>query len=81
MSKVLDITTKLPEVLQKVDRPGDFATGGHFRFYPPGLVVEDVGPLALPLLPMQAETLIATVQPAPYGRGEETLVDREVWRT
>ncbi len=53
MSKVLDITTKLPEVLQKVDRPGDFATGGHFRFYPPGLVVEDVGPLALPLLPMQ----------------------------
>lgn len=81
MSKVLDITTKMPEILQKVDRPGNFATGGHFRFYPPTLVVEGVGPLALPLLPMQAKALIATAQPAPYGRGKDTLVDREVRRT
>ena len=81
MSKELNITTKLPEILQEVDRPGNFATGGHFRFYPPTLVVEGVGPLALPLLPMQAKALIATAQPAPYGRGEETLVDRSVRRT
>ena len=81
MTKVLDITSKLPEILQKVDRPGNFATSGHFRFYPPSLVVEGVGQLALPLLPMQAKELIATAQPAPYGRGEETLVDQKVRRT
>jgi len=80
MSKVLNITTRLPEILQEVDRPGNFATGCHFRFYPPILVVEGVGPLASPLLPMQAKALIATAQPAPYGRGEETLVDRSVRR-
>lgn len=77
----MDITTELPEILQEVDRPGNFSTGGHFRFYPPTLVVEGVGPLALPLLPMQAKALIATAQLAPYGRGEKTLVDREVRRT
>ena len=81
MSKSTDITTRLPEILQEVDRPGNFATGGVFRFYSPGLVVEGIGPIALPLLPMQAEALIATAQPAPYGRGEETLVDRDVRRT
>lgn len=81
MSNLSDITTRLPEILQQVDRPGDFATGGRFRFYSPGLVVEGIGPIALPLLPMQAEALIAAAQPAPYGRGEETLVDREVRRT
>lgn len=81
MSNSVDITTRLPEILQQVDRPGNFAAGGHFRFYAPALVVEGIGPIALPLLPMQAEALIAAAQPAPYGRGVETLVDREVRRT
>jgi hypothetical protein len=81
MNKSTDITTRLPEILQQVDRLGNFATGGLFRFYSPGLVVEGIGPIALPLLPIQAEALIAAAQPAPYGRGEETLVDREVRRT
>ena len=57
MSKSTDITTRLPEILQDVDRPGNFATGRVFRFYSPGLVVEGIGPIALPLLPMQAEVL------------------------
>jgi predicted 2-oxoglutarate/Fe(II)-dependent dioxygenase YbiX len=35
----------------------------------------------LPLLPVQAEQLIATAERAPYGRGEETLTDPEVRRT
>jgi hypothetical protein len=81
MSKSTDITSRLPEILQQVDRPGNFATGGLFRFYSPRLLVEGIGPIALPLLPMQAEALIAAAQPAPYGRGEETLVDRNVRRT
>ena len=81
MNQSSEITTRLPEILQQVDRPGNFATGGHFRCYSPALMVEGIGPIALPLLPMQADALIASAQPAPYGRGEETLVDRDVRRT
>jgi hypothetical protein len=47
----------------------------------PRLDVEGVGPIALPLLPVQAEQLIAAAERAPYGRGEETLTDPEVRRT
>ena len=47
----------------------------------PGLAVEGVGPVALPLLPVQAEQLIATAERAPYGRGEDTLTDIGVRRT
>jgi 2OG-Fe(II) oxygenase superfamily len=49
----------------------------------PGLEVEGIGPIALPLLPVQAKALIAVAEPAPYGRGEETLVDvtvRRAWQ-
>jgi hypothetical protein len=42
--------------------------------------VDGVGPIALPLLPVQAEQLIVVAERAPYGRGEETLVDPAVRR-
>ena len=42
---------------------------------------EDVGRIALPLLPVQAEELVAQAERAPFGRGEETLVDTDVRRT
>ena len=35
----------------------------------PALEVDGVGPIALPLLPVQAEQLIAVAEAAPYGRG------------
>ena len=47
----------------------------------PGLEVDGVGTVALPLLPVQAEQLIAVAERAPFGRGAETLVDTEVRRT
>ena len=43
-------------------------------------VVED-GQIALPLLPVQAEQLIAIAERAPYGRGTATIVDTSVRRT
>lgn len=43
--------------------------------------VDGVGPIALPLLPVQAASLIASAEAAPYGRGEDTLVDPAVRRT
>ncbi|MFO1432107.1 MAG: 2OG-Fe(II) oxygenase [Candidatus Competibacteraceae bacterium] len=75
------ITTELAELLSTVQRPGDFYTTGTIEFFAPHLEVEGVGPIALPLLPVQAEQLIAVAEQAPYGRGEETLVDTAVRRT
>ena len=68
-------------VLASVQRPGGFHVAGSFDIHPPRLEVEGVGPIALPLLPAQAEALVAGAEQAPYGRGSETLVDTSVRRT
>ncbi len=47
----------------------------------PAIDVDGVGRIAFPILPAQAERLVAIAEAAPYGRGEETVVDREVRRT
>jgi len=40
--------------------------------------VDGVGPLAMPVLPFQADQLIAIAEAAPYGRGADTGV-RKTW--
>jgi len=54
------------------DLPGDLS---------PGLEVEGVGPIKLPLKPTAAKKLLARCQLAPYGKGTETLVDPGVRNT
>ena len=75
------IATDLAELLSGVRRAGDFYTAGRSEIFAPGIEVEGVGPIALPLLPAQAEQLVAVAERAPYGRGELTLVDTDVRRT
>src|SRR5262245_50732898 len=75
------LPTELAEILNTVQRPGDFYTTGTTDIFAPSLEVAGVGPIALPLLPVQVQQLIAVAKRAPYGRGEETLVDTEVRRT
>jgi hypothetical protein len=75
------ITTDLAGLLDTVQRPGDFYAAGSAEIFTPSLEVEGVGPIALPLLPVQAEQLIAVAEQAPYGRGEETVIDTNVRRT
>jgi hypothetical protein len=72
------ITTDLAEALGTVRRPGDFFVTGTAEFRAPVLEVEGVGRVALPLLPAQAEQLARVAEPAPYGRGEETILDPAV---
>src|SRR4051812_48045299 len=74
------ITDDLAAVLGKVRRPGDFFATGATELLAPLLEVERVGPVALPLLPIQAKELIGVADPAPYGRGEQTLIDPAVRR-
>src|SRR4051794_21425799 len=75
------LTSELAAILTTVRRPGDFFASGTVEFLTPQLEVEGVGPIALPLLPAQAQQLIAAAERAPYGRGEQTLVDTAVRRT
>jgi len=75
------ITTELAELLATVRRPGDFFVTGTAEFRAPVLEVEGVGRLALPVLPAQAAQLAAVAEPAPYGRGEETILDPAVRRS
>ncbi len=69
--------------LDAVDRPGDFWASGTCALPAPGLEVAGVGPVALPLLPVQAEQLMALAEPAPFGRGADTVFDpavRQTWQ-
>jgi 2OG-Fe(II) oxygenase superfamily len=75
------IAADLASLLATVPRPGDFCTAGTAELLPPSLRVDGVGPVALPLLQIQTEKLIAVAEPAPFGRGQQTLVDPAVRRT
>ncbi|WP_462320815.1 hypothetical protein, partial [Halochromatium sp.] len=75
------LAEQIEAILSQVQHPGDFYASGTLDMHPFQLQVQGVGPIALPLLPAQAEQLVAQAEQAPYGRGPETLVDTEVRRT
>ena len=75
------LTEDLARILGTVRRPGDFYASGLTELLQPRLEVEGVGPIAFPLLPMQAEQLVAAAERAPFGRGTETVLDVGVRRT
>jgi len=68
----------LIQTLAKVDRPGDVCTAGNLPLTMPGLMVEGLGMLRLPLGETQARELIGRCRQAPYGKGTTTLVDTTV---
>lgn len=70
-------------LLTRVQRPGDFCRHGALALPMPLVEVEGVGSLSFPLLEAQAEALMAVAERAPYGRGEQTVLDtsvRRVWQ-
>lgn len=76
------IFPRLREALAKIERPGSFCVSGSSPVVLPGLEVEGVGPIGLPLTVAQAKELKRHGEQAPYGKGEQTLVDtnvRRVW--
>jgi len=77
---MLVLATELASLLRTVRRPGDFFAAGTAELLAPSLAIEGVGPIALPLLPEQAERIVGVAEAAPYGRGEETVVDPAVRR-
>lgn len=75
------LPTDFAERLAAVRRPGDFFASGTVDLLAPLLEVDGVGPIALPLLPVQGQQLIAVAEQAPYGRGPDTVIDTAVRRT
>ena len=66
--------------LAAIDRPGDVVAAGDRDLTMPGLEVEGVGAIGLPLPKAQARALIRRCRQAPYGKGTQTVVDTDVRR-
>lgn len=62
----------------EVSGTGNFHSTGIAPFFFPKLHVKGLGELALPLPGSQAEALITLAEAAPYGMGEETVLDENV---
>ena len=77
------ISDQLVRALKTVDRPGSFCASGSAPAPLPGLEVAGLGPIGLPLTAAQVPELKKHCRQAPYGKGEETIVDtrvRRVWQ-
>lgn len=73
----------LEALLSRVNRPGDFFVHGTAEIPLPRVEISEVGTLSFPVPPEQIAALIRQAQRAPYGRGEETILDesvRKVWQ-
>ena len=68
----------LSNLISSIDRPGDCCVHGRFHTPMPRISGEATGVLAFPLQPAQLKQLVALGERAPYGRGEETILDRSV---
>jgi hypothetical protein len=73
----------LEELLSGVERAGDFSVHGVLEIPLPKLEVTGVGVVSFPVSATQITALIQQATRAPYGRGEDTLLDesvRKVWQ-
>ena len=75
-----DARQEIIDILQEIDSPGTYAVGGSCdgKLIVPGLVVDGVGPIGLPLSKSQAEELAKRCEQAPFGRGEKTIIDKSI---
>jgi hypothetical protein len=73
----------LESLLAGVKRPGGFCVHGALALPMPMVEVDGIGLLSFPLPQAQIAALVAAAERAPYGRGEQTVVDtsvRRVWQ-
>ena len=76
-------TSRLLKILQNVKNPGRFATGGRVaaiinRHRSPVIKIEGIPEIRQPIDDPEAKAIIDKCSRAPYGRGEETIVDTSV---
>lgn len=81
MASSLDIKDDLCNYLRVISS-GKFATSGALAIASnPGLFVEGIGKVGLPLSERDAVELSRASHEAPFGKGSETLVDPSVRKT
>jgi hypothetical protein len=68
----------LAKAVGQATRSSRFCVAGCLPSIDPGLDVDGLGAIKLPLKRARAKQLVARCQPAPYGKGTQTLVDRKV---
>ncbi len=77
-----DYSEVLQNALDNIESAGSFATTGSFPHgVQPTMVVDGLGPVALPITHECARSLVAQAEQAPFGKGLQTVVDTEVRRT
>lgn len=68
--------------LSKIENSGSYATYGVFKtFPPPGISVDEVGDIPTKLDQQSAQSLVKVSDKAPFGKGNQTLVDETVRKT
>ena len=75
--------TALSGLIGSITRPGDYCVHGRLFAPMPSIEAGAAGILSFPIPPAQAQMLIADADRAPYGRGQETIVDpsvRDCWQ-
>jgi predicted 2-oxoglutarate/Fe(II)-dependent dioxygenase YbiX len=78
-----DYAAKLQSVLEGIGESSRFVAVGRVPPVLPGLDVKGVGLVGTPVTAADARRLIEQASQAPFGRGEETIVDtsvRRVWQ-
>ncbi len=74
---------RLIELLESVDRPGNYCVGGSLPVFMPQIILENVGTLSFPVPQVQIDALVEMAEQAPYGKGTKTLTDtsvRDCWQ-
>ena len=68
----------LSEAIGQATKSAKFCVSNCLPVVDPGMVVDGLGAIKLPLKPATAKKLVAHCQVAPYGKGTQTLVDKKV---
>ena len=68
----------LEEFLSAINRPGSYCTEGRLTCPMPLLSVAGAGVVPFPVPEVVMRALIEDAEPAPFGRGTETVLDRSV---
>jgi 2OG-Fe(II) oxygenase superfamily len=71
----------LEDLLSKVSKPGEFFMEGSREVPMPTITVNGVGVLSFPIPEIQVKAMIREASLAPYGRGEDTILDTSVRKT
>lgn len=71
------------KLMKQIESSGTFSAFGKMSPIFPGLVIQNVGEVSLPLSEHQAKEIVNQCEQAPFGRKEETIIDtnvRNVWQ-